>query len=86
MTKGGLSFPECRFTFEPEACDPLVLFVEIKQHGKWSRVAKRYSGQNWIALEPGYTVRGIEPGASKCILEIEHDGTRKKFVRKKTSQ
>jgi hypothetical protein len=64
----------------------LVLFVEIiQQDGQWLRVAKRHGGQTWIALEPGYTVRGIEPGASKRIIEIEHDGTRKKFVRKKAA-
>jgi hypothetical protein len=45
-----------------------VLYVE-KDH---KRIAKRYSGGNWIALEPGYTVRGAEPGNLDSIT-IEFD-------------
>jgi hypothetical protein len=45
-----------------------VLYVEVG--GK--RIAKRYSGQNWISLEPGYTVRGSEPGTDYNKLEIEY--------------
>ena len=41
-----------------------VLYVE-KDH---KRIAKRYSGGNWIALEPGYTVRGAEPGNLNSIV------------------
>jgi hypothetical protein len=64
--------------------DDLVLFVAImQQDGPWLPVAKRRGGQTWIALEPGYTVRGCEPGASKCFIEIEHDGKRMRFVRQK---
>jgi hypothetical protein len=45
----------------------VILIVECD--GK--RIAKRYSGENWISLEPGYTVRGSEPGADRSALEIE---------------
>jgi hypothetical protein len=38
--------------------DDLVLFCEV--NGK--PVAKRYSGENWLILEPGWRVRGGEPG------------------------
>ena len=54
--------------FVPEN-DDLVLYVELA--GK--RIAKRYSGENWISLEPGYTVRGSEPGADSSTLDIEYD-------------
>jgi hypothetical protein len=36
------------------------------------RIAKRYSGQNWVSLEPGYTVRGSEPGTDYDAIEIEY--------------
>lgn len=26
------------------------------------RIAKRYQGESWTVLEPGYTVKGGEPG------------------------
>jgi hypothetical protein len=45
-----------------------VLYVETR--GK--RIAKRYSGQNWISLEPGYTVRGSEPDGDYNSLTIEY--------------
>jgi hypothetical protein len=51
----------------------VVLFVEVKQGKQWLRIAKRYSGQNWINLEPGYTVRGSEPGTDYGALEIEYE-------------
>jgi len=54
--------------FVPEN-DDLVLYVELD--GK--RIAKRFSGQNWISLVPGYTVRGSEPGADSSTLDIEYD-------------
>jgi hypothetical protein len=49
-----------------------VLSVDIKRKGKWLRIAKRYSGQNWINLEPGYTVRGSEPGGAPNAIYIEY--------------
>jgi hypothetical protein len=45
-----------------------VLYVEVE--GK--RIVKRYSGENWISLEPGYTVRGNEPG-NYGTLTVEFD-------------
>jgi hypothetical protein len=47
--------------------DDLVLFCEL--NGK--PIAKRYSGENWLSLEPGWTVRGGEPGDYDTI-EIEY--------------
>jgi hypothetical protein len=35
-----------------------VMYLEL--NGK--RIAKRYPGQSWITLEPGYRVAGGEPG------------------------
>jgi hypothetical protein len=46
-----------------------VLYVEFD--GK--RIAKRYSGQGWISLEPGYTVYGSEPGADYDTVEVRYD-------------
>ena len=37
--------------------DEPVMYVKIGE----KQIAKRYSGQNWISLEPGYTVHGSEP-------------------------
>jgi|SRR5215813_4295312 len=53
----------CEIEGEGDNREP-VLSVDIKRKGKWLRIAKRYSGQNWINLEPGYTVRGSEPGGA----------------------
>jgi hypothetical protein len=47
----------------------VVLYVEVD--GK--RIAKRYSGQGWISLEPGYTVRGSEPGGDYNTVTIEYN-------------
>jgi hypothetical protein len=46
-----------------------VLYVEFD--GK--RVAKRYSGQGWISLEPGYTVHGSEPGTEYDTVSVSYD-------------
>jgi hypothetical protein len=43
-----------------------ILYVEVE--GK--RVARRRSGEQWVNIEPGYTVRGCEPG-NYDWLEIE---------------
>jgi hypothetical protein len=37
------------------------------------RIAKRYSKQHWISLEPGYTVRGSEPGTDRKTLTVEYN-------------
>jgi hypothetical protein len=37
------------------------------------RIAKRYSGQQWISLEPGYTVRGSEPGGDYSRVSVEYN-------------
>jgi len=52
-----------------EENDDLVLYVEKD----FRRIAKRYSGGNWIILEPGYRVFGSEPGANYNKLTIEFD-------------
>jgi hypothetical protein len=36
------------------------------------RIAKRSAGESWINLEPGYSVRGGEPGTSYDGLIIEY--------------
>jgi hypothetical protein len=51
-----------------EEDDDLVLYCEVD--GK--RIAKRYSGKPWFSLEPGYTVRGSEPGSDYNSIEIEY--------------
>jgi hypothetical protein len=56
-----------RLEFVEEDGD-LVLYCSVE--GK--RIAKRYSGKNWISLEPGYTVRGSEPGGDYNIVEVEY--------------
>jgi hypothetical protein len=66
-----------RICLQPDGLDPenptdLILYVEIKQEGRWVRIAKRYSGESWISLEPGYTVRGSEPGTDYDCIEIEY--------------
>jgi hypothetical protein len=61
---------EAKFVFIEEDGEP-VLHVEL--NGK--RIAKRYPGESWISLEPGYTVRGSEPGANYNIIEIEYEPT-----------
>ncbi len=73
----GLSLEEAaRMQFEIEGegnGETVVLTVDVKRKGQWVRIAKRYSGQHWISLEPGYTVRGSEPGADPGALDIEYD-------------
>lgn len=59
--------PPAQLVFTTEGDSP-VLYVETR--GK--RIAKRYSGQNWISLEPGYTVRGSEPGGDPNSVTIEY--------------
>ena len=36
------------------------------------KIAKRYSGQSWINLEPGYSVRGAEPGGDYNTVTVEY--------------
>jgi hypothetical protein len=55
--------------------DELVLYCEIKERGRFIPVAKRYSGKNWINLEPGYRVSGSEPGGDYSTICIEYDPT-----------
>jgi hypothetical protein len=57
--------------------DDPVLYVELKLDGeRFTPIAKRYPGQNWISLEPGWTVIGSEPGAKYGGIEIYYDGGR----------
>jgi hypothetical protein len=71
----GKKNPPARMRFEIEGegdgREP-VLSVDIKRRGQWVRIAKRYSGQHWISLEPGYTVRGSEPGGAPNAIYIEY--------------
>jgi hypothetical protein len=48
--------------------DEPVLYCELDGR----RIAKRYSGGNWISLEPGYIVRGTEPGSDYNSIIIEY--------------
>jgi hypothetical protein len=65
----GISNGRLRFISED---DDLVLYCEIKQGRRFVPIAKRYSGKNWINLEPGFVVRGSEPGASNDTIEIQY--------------
>jgi hypothetical protein len=60
--------PEAQLMFVLEDGEP-VLYCEVK--GK--RIAKRYSQQHWISLEPGYSVSGTEPGGDPKSIYIAYD-------------
>jgi len=60
--------PEALMRFVEENGE-VVCYVDVD--GK--PIAKRYSGQGWISLEPGYTVHGSEPGTDYNTVEIQHD-------------
>ena len=62
---------DARLGMEPEG-DDHILYVEVEHEGDWLRIAKRYSGGRWISLEPGFTVRGSEPGTDYDTIEIEY--------------
>jgi hypothetical protein len=64
--------PTARLNFVPQG-DDLVLYCEIKRRGRFIPIAKRYSQKNWINLEPGYVVRGTEPGSDYSTIEIEYN-------------
>jgi hypothetical protein len=59
---------EAKLSLEEEG-DDMVLYVIF--NGK--RIAKRQCGQNWINLEPGYTVTGSEPGTDYNSVVIDFD-------------
>jgi hypothetical protein len=59
--------PDAEMSVIEEGGEP-VLYLEFD--GK--RIAKRYSGQGWIILEPGYKVHGGEPG-SYGTVSVEYD-------------
>jgi hypothetical protein len=52
----------------------LVMYCEVKEtrRSPFKRIARRYSGENWVSLEPGYAVRGSEPGTNYNTIEIEY--------------
>jgi hypothetical protein len=66
--------PTARLNFVVENDEP-VLYCEIKERGRFKPIAKRYPGKNWISLEPGYVVRGSEPGGNPDAIEVEYDPT-----------
>jgi hypothetical protein len=68
MSKKSAASPEAQLRFVEENGE-VVCYVEFD--GK--RIAKRYSGQGWSSLEPGYTVHGSEPGADYSTVEIRYD-------------
>jgi len=57
---------ECKMHFVNEG-DKVIAYVEIG--GK--RIARRGPSERWVSIEPGYTVRGCEPGNYEQ-LEIEY--------------
>jgi hypothetical protein len=61
-----LQTEEATFHFVEEG-DDVVLYLEKD----FKRIAKRYSGGNWIILEPGYKVSGSEPGTDYNTLTVE---------------
>jgi len=52
----------------------LVMYCEVKETRRdpYKRIARRYSGENWVSLEPGYTVRGSTPGTDYKTVEIDY--------------
>ena len=64
--------PTARLRFTLEGEEP-VLHCQIKERGRFITIAKRYSGKNWISVEPGFAVRGSEPGSDYSAIEIEYD-------------
>lgn len=58
-----------------EENDDLVLYCEIRETRRdpFKRIARRYSGEEWVSLEPGYVVRGSTPGTDYKSIEIEYD-------------
>jgi hypothetical protein len=66
---------DARMNFVEEEDGTVVLYVEIRDRKRdpYRRIAKRYPKQNWINLEPGWTVRGSEPGAANGTICIEYD-------------
>jgi len=71
MTRRSKSAPPAQLLAVVEDGEP-VLYVEY--HGK--RIAKRYSQQHWISLEPGFSVSGSEPGGDYSRIYIEFDPSR----------
>jgi len=61
---------EAQLVFVEEDGVP-ILYVEVD--GK--RIARREPGRGWTSLEPGYTVRGSEPGSDYNTIEVEFDPT-----------
>jgi len=52
-----------------------VLYCEAKLDKKsFTCIAKRYSGKNWINLEPGWKVSGSEPGTDYNTIYLEYEG------------
>jgi hypothetical protein len=74
MTKRKRQSDDGRFvtlTFVVEDGEPTLYLAD--EDGK--RIAKRYSGQRWIALEPGYAVYGSEPGSDYGSITVEYTDT-----------
>jgi hypothetical protein len=71
MTRRSKSAPPARLRYVEENGE-VVLHCEFD--GKI--IAKRYSQQNWISLEPGFVVRGSEPGGDYSSISIEYDPSR----------
>jgi hypothetical protein len=67
--------PAARMRITVENGEP-VLYCEVKERRRFIPVAKCYSGKNWISIEPGYTVRGSEPGGDYNRIEIEYSPAR----------
>ena len=62
-----------RLSYCVENGEQVVVYCEVKKRGRFIPIAKRYSGKNWISIEPGYTVRGSEPGSDYKTIEIEYN-------------
>jgi hypothetical protein len=63
--------PAARLRFAIKG-DEAVLYCEIKQGGRFRPIAKRYSGKAGLNIEPGYVVRGTEPGGDYNTISIEY--------------
>jgi hypothetical protein len=65
----------CCYRLEGEGdAQKVVLFCEVRQgRRRFVPIAKRYPGQSWINLEPGFRVSGTEPGTDYKTICIDYD-------------
>jgi hypothetical protein len=55
--------PNARIGCAQDECGVPILYAEV--NGK--RIAKRYSSQDWISLDPAYRVEGADPSDPEAL-------------------